>query len=89
MPLAAGAAFSIKKRGTDQVSLVFFGDGVLEEGAFYEAINMASLWQLPVVLRVREQRRARASCARAASVRLPRWRQAAHRYLRAPSRFRR
>ncbi len=49
MPLAAGAAFSIKKRGTDQVSLVFFGDGVLEEGAFYEAINMASLWKLPVV----------------------------------------
>ena len=49
MPLAAGAAFSIKKRGTSQVSLVFFGDGVLEEGAFYEAINMASLWKLPVI----------------------------------------
>lgn len=49
MPLAAGAAFSIKKRGTDQVSLVFFGDGVLEEGAFYETINMASLWKLPIV----------------------------------------
>jgi acetoin:2,6-dichlorophenolindophenol oxidoreductase subunit alpha len=50
MPLAAGAAFSIKKRGTDQVSVVFFGDGVLEEGAFYESINMASLWKLPVIL---------------------------------------
>lgn len=49
MPLAAGAAFSIKKRGTDQISLVFFGDGVLEEGAFYETINMASLWKLPVI----------------------------------------
>jgi pyruvate dehydrogenase E1 component alpha subunit len=49
VPLAAGAAFSIKKRGTRQVSLVFFGDGVLEEGAFYEAVNLASLWQLPVV----------------------------------------
>lgn len=49
MPLAAGAAFSIKKRGTAQVSLVFFGDGVLEEGAFYETINMASLWGLPVI----------------------------------------
>ena len=49
MPLAAGAAFSIKKRGSDQVSLVFFGDGVLEEGAFYETINMASLWKLPVI----------------------------------------
>src|SRR5215471_4665706 len=49
VPLAAGAAFSIKKCGTKQVSLVFFGDGVLEEGAFYEAVNLASLWKLPVV----------------------------------------
>ena len=49
VPLAVGAAFSIKKRGTEQISLAFFGDGVLEEGAFHEAINMASLWKLPVV----------------------------------------
>lgn len=49
IPLATGAAFSIKKRGTDQVSLVFFGDGVMEEGAFYEGINMAALWKLPVI----------------------------------------
>jgi pyruvate dehydrogenase E1 component alpha subunit len=49
MPLAAGAAFSAKTRKTDQLSLVFFGDGVLEEGAFYESINMASLWKLPVI----------------------------------------
>jgi len=49
VPLAAGAAFSIKQRGTRQASLVFFGDGVLEEGAFYEAVNLASLWKLPVV----------------------------------------
>lgn len=49
VPLATGAAFAIKQRGTDQVSLVFFGNGVLEEGVFHEAINMASLWKLPVV----------------------------------------
>ena len=49
LPLAAGAAFSIKKRATDRLSLVFFGDGVLEEGAFYETINMASLWKLPII----------------------------------------
>ena len=49
MPLATGAAFSAKKRGTDQISVVFFGDGVLEEGAFYESINMASLWKLPII----------------------------------------
>src|SRR5712692_279197 len=49
IPLAVGAGFSIKKRGTDQVSVPMFGDGVLEEGAFYEGINIASLWRLPVV----------------------------------------
>ncbi len=49
LPLAAGAAHSIKTRGTDQVSMVFFGDGALEEGALYETINMASLWKLPVI----------------------------------------
>jgi pyruvate dehydrogenase E1 component alpha subunit len=40
---------SIKRLGRDAVSIVFFGDGVLEEGVFYETINMATLWQLPVV----------------------------------------
>ena len=49
VPMGVGAAFSIKTRKTDQVSLIFFGDGVLEEGAFHEAINMASLWKLPVI----------------------------------------
>jgi pyruvate dehydrogenase E1 component alpha subunit len=49
VPLAAGAAFSIKKRAADRLSLVFFGDGVLEEGAFYETVNMASLWKLPMI----------------------------------------
>ena len=50
VPMAAGAAFSARKRGTDQVSLVFFGDGVLEEGAFHEALNMSSLWKLPLIM---------------------------------------
>jgi pyruvate dehydrogenase E1 component alpha subunit len=50
LPLAAGAALSAKRRGTGQVAAMFFGDGVLEEGAFYEAINMAALWKLPLVL---------------------------------------
>jgi acetoin:2,6-dichlorophenolindophenol oxidoreductase subunit alpha len=49
MPLAAGAALSLKRLARDGVSVVFFGDGVLEEGVFYETINMAALWQLPVV----------------------------------------
>lgn len=49
MPLAAGAALSIKRLGRNGISVVFFGDGVLEEGVFYETINMAALWKLPVV----------------------------------------
>ncbi len=49
VPLAAGAGLSIKRRGTDQVSVPMFGDGLMEEGAFYEGINIASLWKLPVL----------------------------------------
>jgi pyruvate dehydrogenase E1 component alpha subunit len=49
LPLAAGAAYAAKVKGTGQVSLVFFGDGAMEEGVFYEAINMAQLWRLPVI----------------------------------------
>lgn len=49
LPLALGAAFATKRRGTDAVNVCFFGDGALEEGAFYEAINIAALWSLPVV----------------------------------------
>src|SRR6266581_4292049 len=47
--LATGAAMSSKMRGTDQVTVCFFGDGALGQGVLYEAMNMASLWKLPVV----------------------------------------
>ncbi len=47
--LGTGAALSAKLRGTDQVCLVFFGDGAANEGIFHEAFNMASLWKLPVI----------------------------------------
>lgn len=49
LPLAIGAAFAAKRRGTDAVNVCLFGDGALEEGVFYEAINVAALWALPVV----------------------------------------
>jgi pyruvate dehydrogenase E1 component alpha subunit len=49
LPLAAGAAYAAKVKRSGQVSLVFFGDGAMEEGVFYETINMAQLWRLPVV----------------------------------------
>jgi pyruvate dehydrogenase E1 component alpha subunit len=47
--IATGAAFSAKRRGTDQVAVCFFGEGALGQGLLYEVMNMASLWQLPVI----------------------------------------
>src|SRR5919198_6379137 len=49
LPLAAGAAYGAKLQGLDRASVVFFGDGAMEEGAFYEALNLARLWDLPVI----------------------------------------
>jgi pyruvate dehydrogenase E1 component alpha subunit len=49
LPLAAGAAFAIKYQGGDQVVVCYFGDGAVPEGEFHEAMNLASLWQLPVI----------------------------------------
>ena len=49
LPIAGGAAWSIKCRGTDQVSVCFFGDGATNIGAFHEALNLAVIWKLPVV----------------------------------------
>ncbi len=47
--LATGAAFALKNEGADAVAVAFFGDGSLEEGISYEAMNFAALWSLPVV----------------------------------------
>ena len=49
IPVATGAGLSIKLRGTDQVVLCFFGDGAANTGAFHEAVNLAAIWDLPVV----------------------------------------
>ncbi len=49
IPTATGAAFAAKKLDTRQVSVCCFGDGAMEEGAFFEAVNIAALWALPVV----------------------------------------
>lgn len=48
-PIAAGAALSNQLRGTDQVTLCFHGDGAVGEGAWHEAMTLASMWRLPVV----------------------------------------
>lgn len=47
--LATGTAFSAKYRGTDQVTLVFFGEAAVNQGVFHESLNMAQLWKLPCV----------------------------------------
>ncbi len=49
IPQAAGAAYSARLRGTDQVALSFFGDGAANIGSFHEGLNLASVWGLGVV----------------------------------------
>jgi len=48
-PLACGSALSAKTRGTDQVTVCFFGDGAAEQGTMHEAMNLASILKLPVI----------------------------------------
>ena len=49
VPLAVGMAFASKYRGEDRVTLCFFGDGAINQGAFHEALNLAALYKLPVI----------------------------------------
>jgi len=49
IPIALGPAFAAKYRGTQQVSVGFFGDGAANQGTFHESLNLAALWKLPVI----------------------------------------
>ena len=49
LPLATGCGLSAKLRGTDQVSVCFFGDGASNQGTFHESLNLASIYKLPVI----------------------------------------
>jgi TPP-dependent pyruvate/acetoin dehydrogenase alpha subunit len=49
MGIATGAALSAKMRGSDQVAVCFFGDGAVAQGILYEVMNMAALWNLPII----------------------------------------
>jgi pyruvate dehydrogenase E1 component alpha subunit len=49
LPIINGAALTATLRGTDQVGVCYFGDGASNEGTFHEALNLASIWDLPVL----------------------------------------
>ena len=50
VPIALGSALAARLRGSDAVAVVFFGDGAVQAGHFNETVNLATLWQLPIVL---------------------------------------
>jgi acetoin:2,6-dichlorophenolindophenol oxidoreductase subunit alpha len=49
IPLSIGVGLTIRNKKTDQICLCFFGDGATNEGAFHESLNMAAVWNLPIV----------------------------------------
>ena len=49
LTIATGVALASQYQGEDSVTVCFFGDGAVDEGAFHESLNLASIWQLPVV----------------------------------------
>lgn len=49
LPVATGVAFKIKYNAEDGVVLCFFGDGAIHQGAFHESLNLAKIWNLPIV----------------------------------------
>ncbi len=56
IPIAAGVGFAIKYRGGDQVIVCFMGEAAVNNGAFHEALNMASLWKLPCIFVIENNR---------------------------------
>jgi len=49
IPIAVGGAFAQSYKGTDNITVAFFGDGASNQGTFHESINLASVWKLPVI----------------------------------------
>lgn len=49
LPIAVGAALTVRLRKQDRVVVCFFGDGAINEGSFHESVNLAAVWNLPVI----------------------------------------
>jgi TPP-dependent pyruvate/acetoin dehydrogenase alpha subunit len=49
LPIACGAAFTAKMNGTGQVAITYFGEGTTNQGVFHESLNLAAVWELPVI----------------------------------------
>lgn len=54
IPVAVGAAFALKRKGTDNVAISFFGEGAANQGSFHEALNLAATWNVPAVFIVED-----------------------------------
>src|SRR5436309_7156479 len=50
IPHAAGAALAAKMQKQDRVALTYFGEGAVNQGVFHETLNLAAVWQLPLIL---------------------------------------
>ena len=61
IPVATGVALTAKVKGTNQVSVVFFGDGASSQGVLHESMNLAGIWKLPVIFVCENNRYAEAT----------------------------
>ena len=64
VPVTAGLALASKLRGADTIAAVFIGDGTLGEGVLYETLNLASVWQLPMLVILENNRYAQSTSQR-------------------------
>jgi len=76
IPLATGMGWAAKYQQRDDVTLCFFGEGALNQGAFYESLNLASLWKLPVVYIVENNKYAMGTALERASALTELWKKA-------------
>jgi 2-oxoisovalerate dehydrogenase E1 component len=64
IPVAAGCAFALKRRGTERIAINFIGEGGTSTGDFHEGMNLAAVWKLPLVLVIENNRYAFSTPAR-------------------------